>query len=146
MPRTDNTVPRDSEAPATIDAARSAQPGSNRRLLALVGANITLQLVSASLIKYAASLGRSHLVVILGVLAGVIVLSLGRFAAWNAMHRRYPVSVAYPASALFFPCVVALAYALGEPISMPQAAGAGLVTLGVLLLLRDRNSTDEVNA
>lgn len=131
--------------PSPGASASPADAGTSRHLLLLVGANIALQLVSASLIKYGASLGRTHLLLVLAVLAVVMLLSLGRFAAWHAMHRRYPVSVAYPASALFFPCVVALAYAMGEPVSAPQAAGAALVTAGVLLLLR-ANSQDDVGA
>jgi len=147
MLRNHNRLARAAAAPVR-DGTRlgATAQGSNRLLLILVGANIALQLISASLIKFAASLDKAHLMIILAVLAGVVLLSLGRFAAWNAMHRRYPVSVAYPASALFFPCVVALAYALGEPVSGPQALGAGLVTLGVLILLRKGASQDDVTA
>lgn len=108
-------------------------------LLALVGVNIALQLINASLIKYATGMLKFNLGVVAMVLAIVLALSLGRFMVWGAMHKRFPVSVAYPATALFFPCVVALAYAYGEHVSAPQASGATLVTLGVLLLLRPIN-------
>lgn len=104
-------------------------------LLGLVGINIALQLTSASLIKYASGLGLARPMPVIAVLALVMFLSLGRFAAWHAMHRRYPVSVAYPASALFFPCLVALAYVMGETVTLRQLLGAAIVTAGVLLLI-----------
>lgn len=107
-------------------------------LLELVALNIGLQLVNAALIKYAATAMRSHLAVLALLLALVMVLSFGRFAVWGAMHKRFPISLAYPATALFFPCLVALAWIYGEPVSMPQIVGAVLVTLGVLLLLAQR--------
>jgi drug/metabolite transporter (DMT)-like permease len=117
-------------------------PPGNKLLMILVGVNITLQLISASLIKYAA--GLAHIGMLLAALAVIVALSLGRFAAWHAMHRRFPVSVAYPATALFFPCLVTLAWYLGEPVSTRQAIGAILVTVGVLLLIRSDNEQEEI--
>lgn len=119
---------------------------TNALLLALVGINIALQLISASLVKYAADLGKAQSWLLLAVLSVVMALSLGRFAAWHAMHRRYPVSVAYPATALFFPCLVTLAWFLGEPVSLRQALGAVLVTFGVLLLIRSDAKQEEITA
>lgn len=104
-------------------------------LLALVALNIALQLVNASLIKYASSLTTAQMLLVALVLALVAVLSLGRLLVWGAMHKRFPVSIAYPATALFFPCVVAVAAAFGEHVSFMQILGACLVTSGVLLLL-----------
>jgi drug/metabolite transporter (DMT)-like permease len=126
----------------------SAKPTlpANTLLLVLVGINIVLQLTSASLIKYAAGLGHAQVWALLGILSVVMALSLGRFAAWHAMHRRFPVSVAYPATALFFPCLVTLAWFLGEPVSLRQALGAVLVTLGVLMLIRTDADQEEITA
>lgn len=113
-------------------------------LLALVALNIGLQLVNAALIKFAAGLSAGQLGWIAGVLALVTGLSVGRFVVWGAMHKRFPVSVAYPATALFFPCLVAVAAAFGEPVSATQITGAGIVTMGVLLLLLpSRTGQDE---
>ena len=108
-------------------------------LLALVSLNIALQLVNASLIKYASGRSLSHGWPVF-VLALVTVLSLGRFVVWGAMHKRFPVSIAYPATALFFPCLVAVAAAYGERVSLAQVLGACLVTMGVVLLLRPARS------
>ena len=113
-------------------------------LLALVALNIGLQLANAALIKFASGLSAAQLGLIAAVLSLVAVLSFGRFVVWGAMHKRFPVSIAYPATALFFPCLVAVAAAFGEPVSATQVIGAGLVTLGVLLLvLPARTRQDE---
>lgn len=109
-------------------------------LLGLVALNIALQLINASLIKYASDLLKPQLVMIGLVLALVLVLGVARLVVWGAMHKRFPVSIAYPATALFFPCLVVLARMYGEPVSIAQAAGACLVTLGVVLLLRPLSS------
>ena len=113
-------------------------------LLALVALNIALQLINASLLKFASERGAAHAGLVVLVLALVTLLSFGRFVVWGAMHKRFPVSIAYPATALFFPCLVAIAAAYGEHVSFAQGAGASLVTLGVVLLLRpSRSGQDE---
>ncbi len=110
-------------------------PASTWLLLGLVMANIALQLINANLIKFASI----HLHTQTGLVAAVLLVVLGlagaRFAVWGAMHKRYPVSIAYPASALFFPCLVVSSWAWGEAVSAPQIAGAMLVTLGVIMLI-----------
>jgi drug/metabolite transporter (DMT)-like permease len=103
--------------------------------MTLVAASISLQLGSAALVKHAMSpdsLNRSFV-----VLAILIVLSanFGRLIIWNAIHKRYPISFAYPMSALFFPGVLLVAWLLGEPIGWMQVAGALTVMLGVILIL-----------
>ncbi len=116
----------------------NGNPGARPRalLLGLVALSIALQLVNASLIKFASAHLHDRLLVVALVLATVLVLAFGRLLVWNAMHKRFPVSLAYPATALFFPCLVVLAAIYGEPVTGMQMAGACLVTLGVLLLLR----------
>lgn len=104
-------------------------------LLLLVLANIGLQLVGASMVKYTSSLATSQHLLIAVMLSALLGLGFGRLMIWNSIHKRFPISLAYPANALFFPCVVALAYFYGEPISTHQALGAGVVTVGVLVLM-----------
>lgn len=125
-------------------ATRRPSAAGTGTLFGLVALNIALQLVNAGLIKYASRLCLSGPMLL--VLALVMALSFGRFAVWNAMHRRYPVSVAYPATALFFPCLVALAYLLGEPVSARQVAGVALVTAGVLALVLTRQRDEAGSA
>lgn len=116
-------------------AAPAPSRPRTRVLLVLVALNIALQLVNASLIKYASALGTARLLLVAIVLAVVAALSFGRLLVWGAMHKRFPVSLAYPATALFFPCLVAVAAAFGEHVSFAQVAGAMLVTAGVIVLL-----------
>lgn len=104
-------------------------------LLLLVLANIALQLVGASMVKYTASLPTSQHLSIALMLIALFGLTFGRFMIWNSIHKRFPISLAYPANALFFPCVIALAYLYGEPISGHQALGGAAVSLGVLILM-----------
>lgn len=132
--------PREAIPTTTMPQAR-VHAGS---LLALVALNIGLQLINASLMKFASRLTAAQLGLLAIMLVLVTALSVGRFAVWGAMHKRFPVSVAYPATALFFPCLVAVAAAFGEPVSTVQILGAGIVTLGVLLLLLpSRSGQDE---
>lgn len=112
-------------------------------LLGLVLLNIALQLINASLIKFASGLTSIQALLIVGVLALVFALSLGRFLVWGVMHKHFPVSLAYPATALFFPCLVAVAAAFGERVSTLQVLGACLVTAGVAVLLFGSRSTDD---
>lgn len=103
-------------------------------LLGLVLINVALQLLSAVLVKYSAEFALAS-VPWLGLMSLILVLNFSRFIVWNAMHKRFPVSLAYPATALFFPCLAVMAYFLGEPVTAPQVAGVSLVTVGVLVLL-----------
>jgi multidrug transporter EmrE-like cation transporter len=104
-------------------------------LLGLVLCNIALQLVSAVLVKYSTGIPLTDWIALGLVLALILALNFSRFVVWGQMHKRYPLSVAYPATALFFPCLVVLAWAMGEQVRMPQVAGATLVTAGVLALV-----------
>lgn len=104
-------------------------------LLGLVLCNIALQLTSAVLVKYSTRIPLSEWFLLGVVLALILGLNFSRFVVWGQMHKRYPLSVAYPATALFFPCLVLLAWALGEEVRLPQVAGAILVTAGVLALI-----------
>lgn len=126
------------------EATRSPARIRTGLLLGLVALNIGLQLVNATLIKFASALSLAQLEWIAALLALVAGLSVVRFVVWGAMHKHFPVSIAYPATALFFPCLVAVAAGFGESVSAAQIAGATLVTSGVLLLLLpSRSGQDE---
>ncbi|MEO8186383.1 MAG: hypothetical protein ABI580_03355 [Burkholderiaceae bacterium] len=110
-------------------------------LLTLTLLNIVLQISSAALIKVAAILSHPGLTQIAMLLALVFSLNMGRFMVWNAIHKRYPVSLAYPVSALFFPAVVGLAWFMDEPIGVWQVVGTFMVMAGVSwILLPEKNS------
>lgn len=118
-------------------------PGSVALLVLLTLFNISLQLGSAALLKFASvSIDPTSLSLSL-VLVMVLALNFGRFVIWNAIHKRYPISFAYPLSALFFPAVVALAWFAGEPVGPWQVAGASLVMVGTAMIVlygRDRSA------
>jgi drug/metabolite transporter (DMT)-like permease len=104
-------------------------------LLSFVAGNVLLQLFAAKLVKDAASIPYSRTLTLGALLALVLALSAGRFWIWGEMHKRYPLSLAYPASALFFPLVVVLAWAYGEKVTTMNIVGAALVTMGVALCI-----------
>ena len=103
-----------------------------RLLVGLVFLSVGLQLVNAALVKLASATPSPAPLVILGVLTIVLVLSFARFFIWNGIYRRYPISLAYPLSAIFFPAVIAVAWAMGEPVGLFQILGATIVMLGVI--------------
>jgi drug/metabolite transporter (DMT)-like permease len=103
-------------------------------LLALTLLNVGLQLASAALIKFA-TLRDPALVFLMVVLGIVLALNFSRFLVWNVIHKRYPVSFAYPLSALFFPAVVLLAWLSGERVGPWQIVGASLVMAGTTLIV-----------
>lgn len=106
--------------------------GRIRFLVGLVLASIGLQLVNATLVKLASATPAPPLPVIGGLLMVVLVLSFVRFFIWNGIYKRYPISLAYPLSAAFFPAVVVVAWLMGEAIGVMQVAGAAVVMLGVV--------------
>ena len=103
----------------------------------LVLANVCIQLTAALLLKIAPAFSVANIVLVGLVLGGVFALSVVRFWLWGTLHKHFPISLAYPASALFFPGILAMAWYFGEPIGAEQVAGVGLVLLGVALLLTE---------
>lgn len=100
-------------------------------MLVLVCMSVGLQLVNAWLIKFASATPAPPSFVIGILLLAVLVLGFARFVIWNGIYKRYPVSFAYPLSAIFFPAVVLLAWQMGETVGAAQIVGATVVMLGV---------------
>ena len=115
------------------------EPGSVALLVMLTLFNVGLQLGSPLMLKLAPDLGSGRYAWIGILLGGVLVLNVVRFVIWGAVHRRYPLSVAYPASAVFFPGILVMAWWFGETVGPSQVAGAGLVMVGVVVLLSERS-------
>jgi len=115
-----------------------------RLLVGMVFASVGLQLVNATLVKFASATPAPPLLVIGSLLVVVLVLSFVRFFIWNGIYKRYPISLAYPLSAIFFPAVVVIAWAMGETIGILQLAGAALVMIGVVRVITPESSrTDD---
>ena len=114
--------------------------GGKALMLILVLTSVVMQLLSAFLLKVTPEFEFARIATIALCLGSVLVLNVARFFVWDAIHRRFPISVAYPASALFFPGVLMLAWWFGEPVGPFQVLGAILVMLGVALLVSEGES------
>ena len=119
--------------PARLDG--TGRHRATALLVAFVAGNVSLQLFAAKLVKDASALPTSRPFALALLLGIVLVLAAARFLVWGEMHKRYPLSLAYPANALFFPLVMALAWFYGETVTTANIAGAVLVTIGVVLCL-----------
>jgi drug/metabolite transporter (DMT)-like permease len=108
----------------------------------MVLASVAMQLAAAWLLKHAPAPASDTVPQVAVVLALVLALNVFRFLVWGELHRRYPVSLAYPLSALVFPCVVVMAWWLGEAIGWLQVAGSLVVMAGVSLMLVDDDAGD----
>ncbi|AWV06414.1 hypothetical protein [Marilutibacter maris] len=106
-------------------------------MVALVAASVIMQLLSALVLKITPALDPGHALTVMLCLVLVLVLNVARFFVWGSIHRRFPISVAYPTSALFFPGILVMAWWFGEPIGPFQVAGAMVVMLGVALLVSE---------
>ncbi len=108
--------------------------GDNGKALGIVTLTVVLQLAAAALLKQAALL--SHLGLWLPVaLIGVALAIHGlRFLLWGYAHRRWPLSMTYPMTAVFFPTIIVMALAYGEPIHITQVIGGLLIASGVAWL------------
>ena len=96
---------------------------------------VTLQVLGAVLLKVLAD--QVHVAITIWIVAGVggvILLNVLRLVVWGYAHRRFPLSMTFPISSLFFPCMLLVALAFGDPIGARQVAGAVLITLGVIWL------------
>jgi hypothetical protein len=102
--------------------------------ITLVMATIVLQLAAAWVLAGVASGRRGAVLLALGAIAASIAMNLFRFFLWRIIHQRYPLSHSYPLTALFFPCILALSWLRGDPVSLPQVAGTLLITVGALAL------------
>ena len=120
---------------------RTVAPKPQTMLLgALTFLNVCLQLASALLLKIAPEPTKANVITLTLILGVVLALNAARFLTWGALHRRFPISLAYPLSALFFPAVVALAWITGERVGVAQLAGAALVMAGVARILVSSNA------
>lgn len=119
--------------------ASPVRPHQRTWLAGLTLLNVAMQLASALLLKLAPAFSPRHLLLLGVIMAGVLALNVARFMVWGVLHRRFPISLAYPASALFFPGVLAMAWWFGERVGPAQVAGGALVLAGVALLLSGRD-------
>ena len=110
----------------------------------LVSIAVGLNLVSAIVLKEAADMQRSSLLVIGTLIFLVILINLLRVVFWAAIHSRFRLSDSYPLTSLFFPMILVLSALYGEEIGLAKLFGTGLITLGVLVLMvGEKSDADE---
>ena len=106
---------------------------ATRRLapIAVMLVAVGLQIAGAALLKTLAD-ARTHatLLVLVSGFAAVLALNLARLGVWGVAHRHFPLSTVFPLSALFFPALLGLSLAFGEPVRGREIAGAACITLG----------------
>lgn len=104
------------------------------KALSVVTVTVLLQLLGAAFLKQATL----SVHVGLWLPALFIVAAFGvqgvRFLLWGYAHKRWPLSVTYPMTAVFFPMLIALAAFYGEQVTAAQWLGGFLITGGVAWL------------
>jgi len=104
------------------------------KALAVVTVTVLLQLLGAAFLKQASLSARLGLLVpALLILCAFGVQGL-RFLLWGYAHKRWPLSVTYPLTAIFFPMLIGLAAFYGEPVTLQQWLGGLCITAGVAWL------------
>jgi len=100
--------------------------------LVIVSFAVLLNVSCAVILKMLADQSSvSYLLLVFGITL-VALLNLFRFLVWGYVHSRYPLSMSYPLSSIFFPLMLCVAYAYGDAISSNQLIGTILITSGVL--------------
>lgn len=112
----------------------------NLKAVAVMFLAVTLQVLGAILLKTIADHRLQWSFALLGAGVGVvIILNLVRLGVWGAAHKRFPLSTTFPLSSLFYPMMLLVAVAYGDPVGARQLIGAALITSGsVWLTLRVR--------
>ncbi len=99
-------------------------------VLVVFGA-VALNIICAVLLKTAAD-RQTSLLMLAGIIGLVAALNGLRFLVWGVAHKKYPLSLSYPLSSMFFPLMLGVSYLYGEPVQANQVIGTGLITAGVL--------------
>ncbi|MDH5527345.1 MAG: hypothetical protein OEY97_08580 [Nitrospirota bacterium] len=101
----------------------------------VVLATVALQIGAALVLKGLADRPQAPMLLLAGGMALVVAFNGLRFVMWGVAHRRYPLSLTYPMSAVFFPLMLLISHQFGEPVAARQVAGTVLITCGVLWML-----------
>lgn len=102
--------------------------------LLVVFVAVSLNIACAVTLKSLAALEHTPLWLLGVAVAFVVGLNGVRFVVWGVAHQRYPLSLSYPLSSMFFPLMLGVSYLYGDAVGPGQVAGTALVTLGVLWL------------
>jgi multidrug transporter EmrE-like cation transporter len=64
----------------------------------------------------------------------VFLLNGVRLVIWMLANRKFPLSTIYPLTSLFFPIMLGISYAYGEPVGPLKIIGTLLIASGVFSL------------
>lgn len=99
-------------------------------VLGIVAINVT----SGILLKILASNGGDNRLLLVLGFGTVFVLNGARLVVWLFANRHFPLSTIYPLTSLFFPVMLVVSYAYGDPITVSRLLGTLLITFGVFWL------------
>ncbi len=120
-----------------------------KRLLPLVfvSAVVTLNILSAIILKQAADMEQPTRLLLATILILLVFINLLRVAFWSSIHRRFPLSDSYPLTSIFFPIVLMISLLYGEQVGLNQLIGTFFITVGVAILVQgsDRKSASQDN-
>ena len=98
-------------------------------VMGIIGANVTSGLVLKTLADHASG----WLITGIGF-SFVFALNGARLVIWLLANRRFPLSTTYPLTSLFFPIMLSISYAYGEPVNVVKILGTLLIASGVFWL------------
>jgi multidrug transporter EmrE-like cation transporter len=107
----------------------------NRRLqlILLVSGIVGVNVASGLLLKTLADHASGWLITGIGF-SIVFMLNGARLVIWLLANRRFPLSTTYPLTSLFFPIMLGISYAYGEPVNLLKILGTLLIASGVFWL------------
>jgi drug/metabolite transporter (DMT)-like permease len=111
--------------------------GSQLRVVArtpvlIVLTAVGLNVLAGIILKTLANQANPSLYALAVGIGAVLMLHGLRMMAWLVAHRRFPLSSTYPLTSIFFPIMLGVSYAYGEPVGLRQLAGTALITAGIV--------------
>ncbi len=101
----------------------------------IVGAAVGFQVLGAVLLKSLVDLRAEETPLLLAAgMAVVLALNGVRFGVWSLAHARFPIARTVPFGALFFPAMLPVAVAFGDPVGPAEILGALLIAAGAAAL------------
>jgi multidrug transporter EmrE-like cation transporter len=103
------------------------------QLILLVSGIVGVNVASGLLLKTLADHASGWLITGIGF-SIVFLLNGARLVIWLLANRRFPLSTTYPLTSLFFPIMLGISYAYGEPVNLLKIVGTLLIASGVFWL------------
>lgn len=112
--------------------------------LVIVTSSVLLGLLSAVLLKEAASQQGMSWIIMGVIILAVMVINGFKFILWGIAHRNHPLSLTYPLNSIFFPLIFIVSHLFyGEPVTIRKIVGTVLIVVGVSIITYFDNSVSE---